>query len=172
MHFSDVSASLLVACLTFALASPGSAATPEEDKKWVQEQGIPPEVRGKLDAKYQILFDLNPYYLRGDFNGDGKADLALRIKEAATAKVGIAIFHAGGKEPVIFGAGKAFGNGGDNFDYLDVWYVYPKQKVGQGAGDEKPPALTGEALYVEKTESASALIYWTGKGYKWYQQGD
>jgi len=32
--------------------------------------------------------------------------------------------------------------------------------------------LKGSALYVEKSEAASAIIYWTGKEYKWYQQGD
>jgi hypothetical protein len=44
--------------------------------------------------------------------------------------------------------------------------------VGRGADQKKPPVLRGDALYVEKTESASAIIYWDGSTYRWYQQGD
>lgn len=147
-------------------------AQTEADKKWIQEQGIPPEAREKLAAGYEILFNLNPFYLRGDFNGDGKADLALRIKEKTSGKIGIAVLHAGAKNVIVLGAGQEIGNGGDDLSYLDVWYVHPAGKASQGATDEKPPLLKGEAIYVEKTESASALIYWTGKAYRWYQQGD
>jgi hypothetical protein len=34
------------------------------------------------------------------------------------------------------------------------------------------PLLSGGALLVEKSEAASALIYWNGKRYVWSQQGD
>jgi hypothetical protein len=32
--------------------------------------------------------------------------------------------------------------------------------------------LKGEAILVVKLESSSGLIYWDGKKYQWYQQGD
>ena len=44
--------------------------------------------------------------------------------------------------------------------------------VGKGADGKAPPKLRGDALMVIKTESASALIYWNGTRYAWYQQGD
>jgi hypothetical protein len=44
--------------------------------------------------------------------------------------------------------------------------------VQRGADETAPPTLKGDALMVIKTESASALIYWNGRGYSWYQQGD
>lgn len=45
-------------------------------------------------------------------------------------------------------------------------------RVGRGADGKAPPKLRGDGLMVIKTESASALIYWNGKRYAWYQQGD
>jgi hypothetical protein len=55
---------------------------------------------------------------------------------------------------------------------MDVWQVYPRGPVEEGVEAGPPPKLRGEALLVEKSESASALIYWNGKRYVWYQQGD
>jgi hypothetical protein len=34
------------------------------------------------------------------------------------------------------------------------------------------PPLIGGALLVEKMDSASAIVFWDGKEYQWYQQGD
>jgi hypothetical protein len=32
--------------------------------------------------------------------------------------------------------------------------------------------LRGDALLVAKREAASALVYWDGKSFRWYQLGD
>jgi hypothetical protein len=32
--------------------------------------------------------------------------------------------------------------------------------------------MFGEAIMAEKSESASGLIYWDGKRWRWYQLGD
>jgi hypothetical protein len=55
---------------------------------------------------------------------------------------------------------------------MDTWQVYPKDRVARGAGEAIVPRLRGEALLVGKSETASALIYWNGKRYVWFQQGD
>ncbi len=55
---------------------------------------------------------------------------------------------------------------------MDVWSVYPKGPVSQSVGETTIPTLVGEALHVEKSASASGIIYWNGKKYLWYQQGD
>jgi hypothetical protein len=44
--------------------------------------------------------------------------------------------------------------------------------VQRGADGKPPPKLRGDALMVMKTEAASGLVYWDGKRYGWYQQGD
>jgi hypothetical protein len=64
------------------------------------------------------------------------------------------------------------GNAGDDFSWMDAWYVFQRGPVRRGADEKAPPKLRGDALMVSKSESASALIYWNGKNYAWYQQGD
>jgi len=113
----------------------------------------------------------NPFYVQGDFNGDGKLDTAILIKQKATGKNGFAIVHGGSTIVKIFGAGRNFGYGGDDFSWLDAWYTHAKGKVSQGAEEGGRPKLIGDAIMVIKIESASALIYWAGTQYEWYQQG-
>jgi hypothetical protein len=44
--------------------------------------------------------------------------------------------------------------------------------VSRGASGDAAPTLRGDALWVEKSESASALVYWSGDRFEWYQLGD
>jgi hypothetical protein len=144
---------------------------------WIRQQNVPSEVNEafkitKADSTYIIIFDINPFYLRGDFNGDNIHDYAVLIMNRVGSEIGIAIIHGGSKKMYILGAGEKFGNGGRDFQWMNAWHIYPKGKVYQGASEDAPPVLKGEALIVSCLESASGLIYWTGKEYKWYQQGD
>ena len=107
---------------------------------------------------------MNPSYLEGDFNGDGKVDVAVLVKERSTGKFGITIVHGTTGKVTILGAGIGIGNGGDDFEWMDFWQVYSKTR--------DVPWLRGDALLVEKSEATSALIYWNGKRYVWSQQRD
>ena len=127
---------------------------------------------GRLGKKYDFSFRVNPSYLAGDFNGDGKVDTAVLIKQRSTGKFGIAVVHGGIERVTILGAGIGIGNGGDDFEWMDSWQVYSKTRVGHVRGETGLPHLCGDALFVEKSEAASALIYWNGKRYVWSQQGD
>jgi hypothetical protein len=114
---------------------------------------------------------VNPYVVSGDFDGDRRTDIAALVRERASGKVGVAIALQSGAVHVV-GAGSALGNGGDNFDWLDHWYTFTRGPVSRGASGDPAPTLRGDAIWVEKSESASALIYWSGNGFAWYQQGD
>jgi len=112
----------------------------------------------KLSTRYELVQKPEPSFYLGDFNGDGTSDVALLIKEKATTKVGIAIFEGKEKKIKIVGAGKSFGNGGDDFSWMDVWSVRHTGKV--------------DRLYIANSEAASAVIYWDGSKYRWRQEGD
>ena len=127
---------------------------------------------GSVGKKYDLSFRMNPSYLEGDFNGDGKMDVAVLVKERSAGKLGIAIVHGTTGKVTILGAGSGIGNGGDDFEWMDSWQVYPKTRATHAAGETGVPHLRGDALLVEKSEAASALIYWNGKRYVWSQQGD
>jgi hypothetical protein len=141
-----------------------------------QRSDIPEAVKtaianGSLAKNYELSFHMNPFYLRGDFNGDGKADIAVLVKQRSTVKLGIAIINGATDKVTVVGAGNAIGNGGDNFEWMDSWQVYSEGRAAQAAGG-CGPKLHGDALLVSKSEAASALIYWNGKRYVWFQQGD
>ena len=148
-------------------------AASREDIDFAAASSLPPDVweaLGKGNA-YAVETRLNPFYLQGDFDGDGWRDTAVLVKERASGKHGVAVVFKGAKLRVI-GAGKDIGDGTDNLDWMDAWYVERKGQVEQGATDETPPQMKGDGLMVIKTESASGLVFWDGKRFRFYQQGD
>jgi hypothetical protein len=150
------------------LASGVSAREPT----WQELQNLPSwaaPILGeqRFASTYELSTRINPYFLQGDFNGDGRLDVAVLIERKATAQQGIAILHAGSMNPFVVGAGREIGNGGADFSWLDAWSIEARDTRGKNA-----PALRGDALLVQKLESASGLIYWDGAAYRWRQQGD
>lgn len=138
---------------------------------------LPPVVfdgfdKSPLAKRYRFSAHINPFYLHGDFNGDGHVDTAVLIKETTSGKNGIVIHHGKINRFVIVGAGQDWGNGHDDFPGMDAWRIFRRGAVSKGADGKTPPKLRGDALYVIKTGSSSALIYWNGQRYAWYQQGD
>jgi hypothetical protein len=125
-----------------------------------------------LDSTYKFADFINPFYLEGDFNGDGKLDIAVLIAERASAKRGIIICHGSTNSYFVLGAGNTFDDKGDDFYWMDIWKVYRESTVTPGVLETEIIVLQGQAIYIAKSESASAIIYWTGQNYKWYQQAD
>src|SRR5438874_1372597 len=125
-----------------------------------------------LAKDYDLSFQMNPFYRSGDFNGDGKIDVAVLVKQRSTGKLGIAIVYGAKDKVTILGAGTIIGNGSDDFAWMDSWQVYSKAAAAQQTDETHASHIRGDALLVGKSEAASALIYWNGKRYVWLQQGD
>ena len=160
---------------TVALLASGSASTREPT--WQELQNLPPWVapiigEQRFTSTYALSTRINPYFLQGDFNGDGQLDLAVLIEHKTTSQQGIAILHAGTPQTLIVGAGRAVGNGGDDFSWLDAWSLHARNAVPPVTRGKNSPTLRGDALLVQKLEAAGALIYWDGAAYCWHQQGD
>jgi hypothetical protein len=117
-----------------------------------------------LDAQYALAFTVNPFYLRGDFTGDGKPDIAILVKNKQSGKVGIAICHGGRNEVFFADTGTLSGIGGDDFSRVDYLAGYARARA------QAEPI--GEALLIQKSESGGGLIFWDRKRYKWQQHGD
>ena len=64
---------------------------------------------GTMGKKYDLSFRVKPSFLTGDFNGDGKMDTAVLIKERSTGKIGIAIVYGTTGQVTILGAGIGIG---------------------------------------------------------------
>ncbi|HEY6931441.1 MAG TPA: energy transducer TonB [Thermoanaerobaculia bacterium] len=133
--------------------------------------GFPGEVARcitALGSEYRIATRLNPFYLHGDFDGDGRTDYAVLV--ARGEENGILICRAGGAKPIVLGAGRPL-NDVRNLNF-DAWMIYPRAPVQRGVGEGSPPTLRGDAIEVVWSETASALLYWNGSRFQWYQQGD
>ncbi|WP_263341335.1 hypothetical protein [Acidicapsa dinghuensis] len=130
---------------------------------------------GQFAKSYTLDGSMNPFYLRGDFDGDGKIDYAIRIKSKTTNESGMAIWLSSLHKFLFLGAGVPFkvsGSSVSNLDFLDTWQVYGKKPVERAVESGPRPHLLGEAILAGKRDSASGLIYWSGKSFSWYQQGD
>jgi hypothetical protein len=158
----------------------GLALTFRGHAQAVDYDNVPDDIRSVVAqapfaAKYAVIASINPFYLRGDFDGDGKADYAFRIKATKDGQLGIAVWLSGIRQIVVMGADIPFKAGGattTNLDFIDYWHVYGRKPIEQGVEEGPAPKLLGEAILVGKKESASGLIYWNGKRFVWYQQGD
>jgi hypothetical protein len=104
---------------------------------------------GLLAKEYEVSFHMNPFYLPGDFNGDGKADIAVLVKQHSTGKLGIAIINGATDKVTVVGAGKAIGNDGDDFEWMDSWRLYSKGRAAQKA-ERSVPHLRGDAVLVAR----------------------
>jgi hypothetical protein len=122
---------------------------------------------------YQISQAINPFYLRGDFDGDRKADLAVLVTEKSSGRRGIVIALGRQRDEVfVIGAGTDFLRS-DGYSYKDFrfpsWTVFPRAKVRRSVHDTgAPPVLRGEAILVEWPEAGSGIVYWDGKRFRWY----
>ena len=68
---------------------------------------------------------LNPFYLRGDFDGDGKADIAVLVRKKDSGKAWNRVCHGDKKEVLVVGAWTIIGDGGDD-SWMDAWQVESK----------------------------------------------
>lgn len=160
--------SVLRALFAFAsvTAQAQVALAPGEAPDWAARAWSALQARTGLE----ISRHLNPFILRGDFDGDRRADLAVLVVDPKTKRQGIA-FLLRGKRAVVVGAGNALGNGGDDFAWLDLWHVEDRGTGhGNHAGQSMRPGADG--LVVAKDGSASALIYFRRGKPRWHQYGD
>src|SRR5262245_15499674 len=82
--------------------------------------------RSGLSAKSAISSHLNPFYQRGDFDGDGKPDLAVVVRERESGKIGVLFVRRSSKMCEVVGAGRLLDAGGDDWSWLDAWSVYDR----------------------------------------------
>ena len=176
--------SFLLFLLLTVIATPQTRVAQDEHPNW----NLPPEVSNRLQeenfaSRYEISTKLNPFYLRGDFDGDSTPDYAVLVVNRATRVAGIAMIRSRTKHVEVLGAGginlsvAATEDGSpayklDGFDWMDAWHVERKQHIKFTGIDKPVTGMAAEGLLVEKSESAAGLIYWDGKQYRWLQMSD
>ena len=122
-----------------------------------------------LDNNYTVNYQLYPYYLRADFNGDSRRDVAIQIVETKSGKTGFAIFHAKKTQALtipisIIGSGTSLTGIGDDFKWVNFWNVIKRK---QAFDDKSLPLFEGDAISIGKRDSTNGYIFWDGKKYAW-----
>ncbi len=154
---------LAVAALLAVPATAPRLAAQEPSPEWLARMSLPGWVDSVvspliLKGRYSLALRLNPFFQVGDFDNDGRTDAAVFARDGTSGKEGILLLRRVKPTPAVIGMGRDFGNGGDDFTWLDIWRV------------EATPR--GDQLVVEKSESASGAITWDGQGYRWTQLSD
>ena len=100
--------------------------------------------------------------------------MALNVRDRKSGKRGIAVWHSSDHAWHVIAAGRKLApDGDDDFAWMDEWSIHNRAiPAEEGVDAGGPPKLRGDAILAEKQESASGLIFWDGKEYRWYQQGD
>lgn len=147
--------------ISFLLFLSGSAQQPPVDL-----ENVPLPVSKCLQASdktVEISRRINPFYLRGDFNGDGRSDFVILVQEQESKKKGFAFCFAGSMKAHIVGAGNPIAlEGGitrDDLSAFDVW--------GVASAWSKSPAR--DAVYLEQAEAGSGMLIWNGRKMIWQQ---
>ena len=157
-------------CVALMLMPASGAAQPLPLESQLPAWAAKPWAGVSAADHVELFAAMNPFYQRGDFDGDGRADLAILVRDKASGKIGILVLHRSGKSALL-GAGRSFGNGGDDFAWIDQWSVDDGGKNARRGND--PSVKRGQdALWVAKEGSASALIRYRNGRYFWQQQGD
>ena len=113
--------------------------------------------------------------ISADFNGDGKADQAIYIRENGTS--GIIIKHAQTQEEIKIGFGKSFAHMTD-FNWVEIWGLVNDAETyeiiiedGEITGDRQI-VLENPSIAVRQEEAGGGIITFKNGKYKWVHQTD
>lgn len=119
-----------------------------------------------------VMTDINPYYLRGDFDGDRRPDYALGLR-LKTGGIGLMICTGRGAVFVLgSGIGMArFSDAPEDRFLAPHWEVLTKREAAEltaWSHNVPPPipAAKGESIAMV-WEDGICLIYWDGRKFRW-----
>ena len=121
-----------------------------------------------------VASETNPYYLRGDFDGDGKVDYAVAVRGKRTKRLGV-LFCGGNGHIYLLGADNPtappFSDMPNDLFFAPNWAAYSRietQALAKftSAVPRPLPKITGETIAMV-FEDGIALIYWDGRRFRW-----
>ncbi len=143
------------------------------DDEPIQPERVMQCLKSPKVAGLEIIEQINPFYLRGDFDGDGKPDYALQVRSRRKDGNGVLVCTGRGSIFLLGSgiAGSRFSDmPHDNF-LAPQWVVLTKEEVAALAPFESNaphpvPVVKGEAIAMI-WEDGICLIYWDGAKFRW-----
>lgn len=114
----------------------------------------------------------NPYYLRGDFDGDGRADYAVAVRGAKNKRMGVLVCLASGTAYALGGPNEEkFSDFRDDNFFAPNWTALSKAETMElrkypEVAPHPLPRIRAETIEMV-WEDGLALIYWDGKRFRW-----
>jgi hypothetical protein len=134
---------------------------------------IPPELAtllahsGLTPNDIDLRSPSNPFYLSGDFDGDGLTDYAVTIFRPRTDRFPTLAIVCGVGVTTFLTPDSLLQYPGNS-----SWYVWRRSvPVPQGHGP-RPGPLLADAIYVREGEASSGIIYWNGRRFVSYWLAD
>jgi hypothetical protein len=109
---------------------------------------------------------INPFYLSGDFDGDGNLDFAVQVQRTSTN--GILMCLSAQRSPILLGAGSSVLWPSSQPWRFNAWSVVPKNSTSV----LHPPGVRRDALLLDIKEAANGLLFWNGTAMAWKQLSD
>src|SRR5687767_1245092 len=99
---------LLTAAL---LGVPSATLAQEAPAEWLARMSLPRWVDSVvgpllLQGKYALGLRLNPFFQTGDFDGDGRVDAAVFVRDPGTGKEGVLMLRRASPQPFVLGGGR------------------------------------------------------------------
>ena len=118
------------------------------------------------DVKLTLNGQINPFYLSGDFDGDGKLDFAIQVERSGSR--GILICLSSRKMSMLVGAGSSLVWPSNQEWRFDAWSIVPKESK----EISRPAKANHDAILLDVKEAANGLLYWDGSALRWKQLTD
>jgi hypothetical protein len=131
-----------------------------------------------------VLRAINPFFLRGDFNGDGELDIAFWVQNHETQERGVAILHSTLDRLHVFGAGQSLPEpqGSESTAInVDAWHLVSRGTVEShpysdipaiGLTEGQPFTFERETLEFVYLEKAAFVFYWANGQYWQFATAD
>ena len=165
--------------LTFLLSSLFASMYPDSTPialpTWIQTRWT----QAELGKTFSFAAYAKPSFLRADFNGDDKPDVAILITRRATGSRGILILHQGLAAYYVLGTGIPTHCDilRGSFSWADHWNLYTRPTTQENrfttSGDlleSRTVRLKRPTIEVTRMEQGGGMIYWNGKRYIWIHQ--
>ena len=163
-HYSHLFSAPITLCAGMLLSFPLRAQTSAP----VDEYNIPQEVNSCLKEVSGLTLsgEMNPFYLTGDFDGDGKLDFAVQVVRGESK--GILFCLSSQRIPLLVGAGSSVVWPSTQKWRFDAWSIVPKESKAVS----RPAKASHDAILLDVKETANGLLYWDGATFRWKQLSD